>query len=45
MGKRFSLVCVAEGAKPLGGEIVTKGSDIKTNRSSSAWRNRKSSCG
>lgn len=29
MGKRFSLVCVAEGAKPLGGEIVTKGSDIK----------------
>ena len=21
MGKRFSLVCVAEGAKPLGGEI------------------------
>ena len=29
MGKRFSLVCVAEGAKPLGGELVTKGSDIK----------------
>jgi phosphofructokinase-like protein len=29
MGKRFSLVCVAEGAKPLGGEIVTRGSDIK----------------
>lgn len=28
-GKRFSLVCVAEGAKPLGGEIVTKGTDIK----------------
>ncbi len=29
MGKRFSLVCVAEGAKPVGGEIVTKGSDLK----------------
>ncbi len=29
MGKRFSLVCVAEGAKPLGGELVTKGTDIK----------------
>jgi 6-phosphofructokinase 1 len=29
MGKRFSLVCVAEGAKPLGGEIVTRGNDIK----------------
>lgn len=29
MGKRFSLVCVAEGAKPLGGEIVTKGLDKK----------------
>jgi len=29
MGKRFSLVCVAEGAKPIGGEIVTRGSDIK----------------
>ncbi len=28
-GKRFSLVCVAEGAKPLGGELVTKGTDIK----------------
>lgn len=28
-GKRFSLVCVAEGAKPLGGEFVTKGSDLK----------------
>lgn len=28
-GKRFSLVCVAEGAKPLGGEIVTKGTDLK----------------
>lgn len=29
MGKRFSLVCVAEGAKPIGGDIVTRGSDIK----------------
>lgn len=29
MGKRFSLVCVAEGAKPVGGDIVTRGSDIK----------------
>lgn len=29
MGKRFSLVCVAEGAKPLGGELVTKGTDLK----------------
>jgi len=29
MGKRFSLVCVAEGAKPLGGEMVTKGIDKK----------------
>jgi 6-phosphofructokinase len=28
-GKRFSLVCVAEGAKPLGGEFVTKGTDVK----------------
>jgi len=28
-GKRFSLVCVAEGAKPIGGEFVTKGSDVK----------------
>lgn len=28
-GKRFSLVCVAEGAKPIGGELVTKGTDIK----------------
>lgn len=28
-GKRFSLVCVAEGAKPVGGELVTKGKDIK----------------
>jgi len=29
MGKKFSLVCVAEGAKPLRGEIVTKGIDTK----------------
>lgn len=29
MGKKFSLVCVAEGAKPIGGEIVTRGTDIK----------------
>lgn len=29
MGKRFSLVCVAEGAKPLGGDIVVKGRDKK----------------
>ncbi len=29
MGKKFSLVCVAEGAKPLGGDIVTRGTDIK----------------
>ncbi len=28
-GKKFSLVCVAEGAKPLDGEIVVKGQDIK----------------
>jgi len=28
-GKRFSLVCVAEGAKPIGGDLVTTGSDIK----------------
>ncbi len=28
-GKRFSLVCVAEGAKPIGGELVTKRTDIK----------------
>lgn len=28
-GKRFSLVCVAEGAKPIGGELVTKGKDVK----------------
>ncbi|NWF51215.1 MAG: ATP-dependent 6-phosphofructokinase [Ignavibacteriaceae bacterium] len=29
MGKKFSLVCVAEGAKPKGGSLVTKGRDIK----------------
>jgi len=29
MGKRFSLVCVAEGAKPIGGEMVIKEKDIK----------------
>ena len=29
MGKRFSLVCVAEGAIPLGGEMVTRGIDEK----------------
>ncbi|MBZ0199222.1 MAG: ATP-dependent 6-phosphofructokinase [Ignavibacteriaceae bacterium] len=29
MGKKFSLVCVAEGAKPLDGEMIFKGSDIK----------------
>lgn len=29
MGKRFSLVCVSEGAKPLGGEMVVKGHDMK----------------
>ncbi len=29
MGKRFSLVCAAEGAVPLGGEMVTKGTDNK----------------
>lgn len=28
-GKRFSLVCVAEGAKPIGGQLVTKGTDVK----------------
>jgi phosphofructokinase-like protein len=28
-GKRFSLVCVAEGAKPTGGEIITRGTDVK----------------
>jgi 6-phosphofructokinase 1 len=29
MGKKFSLVCVAEGAKPIGGDIVMKGTDKK----------------
>ena len=29
MGKKFSLVCVAEGAKPEGGKLVTKGTDKK----------------
>jgi 6-phosphofructokinase 1 len=29
MGKRFSLVCVAEGAKPKDGEMVVKSKDIK----------------
>ena len=29
MGKKFSLVCVAEGAKPIDGMMVTKGLDIK----------------
>lgn len=28
-GKRFSIVCVAEGAKPEGGEVVVKEIDIK----------------
>ena len=28
-GKRFSLVCVAEGAKPIGGQLVTRGTDLK----------------
>jgi len=28
-GKRFSIVCVAEGAKPEDGELVVKGVDIK----------------
>ena len=28
-GKRFSLVCVAEGAKPIGGQLVTTGTDVK----------------
>jgi ATP-dependent phosphofructokinase / diphosphate-dependent phosphofructokinase len=28
-GKRFSLVCVAEGAREKGGKLVTKGDDIK----------------
>ncbi|MBU1101936.1 MAG: ATP-dependent 6-phosphofructokinase [Bacteroidetes bacterium] len=29
MGKRFSIVCVSEGARPKGGEMVMKGKDIK----------------
>lgn len=29
MGRKFSLVCVAEGAKPRDGAMVTKGHDIK----------------
>ncbi|MBL1212464.1 MAG: ATP-dependent 6-phosphofructokinase [Ignavibacteriae bacterium] len=29
MGKRFSLVCVAEGAKPKDGEMVVKAKDIR----------------
>lgn len=29
MGKRFSIVCVAEGSKPLGGEMVIKKTDKK----------------
>ena len=29
MGKKFSLVCVAEGAKPIDGEMVIKSSDLK----------------
>jgi ATP-dependent phosphofructokinase / diphosphate-dependent phosphofructokinase len=29
MGKRFSLVCVAEGAKPIDGGMVIKGTDKK----------------
>lgn len=29
MGKRFSIVCVAEGAKPKGGKMVVKETDIK----------------
>lgn len=29
MGKRFSIVCVAEGAKPKDGGLITKGKDIK----------------
>jgi 6-phosphofructokinase 1 len=28
-GKRFSLVCVAEGSKPIGGQLVTRGTDVK----------------
>lgn len=29
MGKRFSLVCVAEGAKPVNGELVKRAIDIR----------------
>jgi 6-phosphofructokinase 1 len=29
MGKKYSIVCVAEGAKPLGGELVVKKVDAK----------------
>jgi phosphofructokinase-like protein len=29
MGKKFSLVCVAEGAKSQDGQLIVKGSDIK----------------
>jgi len=29
MGKRFSLVCVSEGAKPIGGNMVVKEKDFK----------------
>lgn len=29
MGKRFSIVCVAEGAKPVGGQMVVKANDLK----------------
>ncbi|MFH0733068.1 MAG: ATP-dependent 6-phosphofructokinase [bacterium] len=29
MGKRFSIVCVSEGAKPIGGQLVVKSTDIK----------------
>ena len=28
-GKRFSIVCVAEGAKPKNGSLVTKAKDLK----------------
>lgn len=28
-GKRFSIVCVAEGAKPKNGGLITKGKDVK----------------
>ncbi|MEG8946426.1 6-phosphofructokinase [Rosettibacter firmus] len=29
MGKKFSIVCVAEGARPKGEDIITKGKDLK----------------